>query len=115
MSPRRLAVPAVVGVAVVAASLVPLGSAAGSAAPVGADKLLHAVGYAAIAATTCRAVRARSARMLAFVAVGAVALGAGVELLQGVVPTRQPSLGDAVANAVGALVGVAAAVAARAA
>lgn len=86
--------------AVLVASLVPLGSA-GSGVP-GADKLLHAVGYGLLCAAVLRW-RRPGALGGALAAIAAVATyGAGVELLQGAVPTRSPSLLDALANALGA-------------
>ncbi|MFC7135578.1 VanZ family protein [Halobaculum litoreum] len=113
---RRLAVFVAVAATVVVASLLPGPSAAGGeptpdAAPPGTDLVLHAAGYAAVAYAMARALPARDRRRdalvpLAGVVVAAVALGAGVELAQGLVPGRTPSVLDAVANAVGALAGV---------
>jgi VanZ family protein len=106
MSPRTVA--AAVVVAVVAASLVPLGGGA-STFP---DGLFHVVGYAAVAAAVVRA-GPPTRRTLAVAVVVAVAVGAGVELLQGLVPGRTPSVADAAANLVGAVAGVTLAVVAR--
>lgn len=97
----------VVGAVVLTLSLVPLGGGAGSVgggavAGVGVDKLLHVADYAVLALALLYATRARSARVCLAVFAAAVALGGAVELLQGVVPTRHPSLLDAAANAVGA-------------
>jgi len=118
---RRLAIFAAVTGVVVTSSLVPMPAAphpASSADPVsstpGTDKLVHAVGYAAVAYTLGRALPARVRRgadgppiavLLGVVAV-ATAIGAGVEISQGIVPGRDPSALDGVANAVGAVVGV---------
>lgn len=86
--------------AVLVTSLVPLGGA-GSGVP-GTDKLLHAVGYGLLCAAVLRW-RRPVALGGALAAIAAVATyGAGVELLQGAVPTRSPSLLDAFANALGA-------------
>jgi hypothetical protein len=101
----------VVAAAVVAASLVPV--AGGGHLPalpgsVGSDALLHAVGYAVVAAAAASGLAGdgRSDRAVAVAAVVlATALGVGVELCQWPLPTRTASVGDAVANAAGALVG----------
>ena len=112
---RRLAVLAAVTAVVVASSLLPGPTGPGGeptpdVAPPGTDLLVHAVGYAAVAYALARALPPRLRRRdalgsLAGVVVATVALGAGVELAQGVVPGRDPSVRDAVANAVGALAG----------
>ncbi|MFC7069540.1 VanZ family protein [Halobaculum lipolyticum] len=112
---RRLAVFVAVAATVVAASLLPGptgpgGEPTGDVAPPGTDLVVHAVGYAAVAFTMARALPPRLRRRdavgpLAGVIVVAAALGTGVELAQGVVPGRDPSVLDAVANAVGAVVG----------
>lgn len=104
---------AVVGVAGVvgAASLVPLSGSPAGGSPLavpGGDKLLHAVGYAAVAYLFARARAAdggtpTAAALLAVVV--ATALGGGVEVLQSVVPGRTPSALDAAANAAGAVGG----------
>ncbi|GAA0207305.1 VanZ family protein [Halobaculum roseum] len=119
---RRLATFAAVTVLVVTSSLVPAPATPDRASPGGAvplpsgtDKLLHGVGYAAVAYTLGRSLpsgRRRGANgpsTVALVGVVAVAtaIGAGVEVAQGGVPGRDPSLLDGVANAVGALVGAA--------
>lgn len=88
---------------------------------VGADKVVHAVSYAVIAglAVVGLAVwgtRQRGSRAsvglagLVAVVLAVAAFGAGVEVVQSVVPGRTASGADAVANAVGAVVGVAAVV-----
>ncbi|MGB9964779.1 VanZ family protein [Halobacterium hubeiense] len=105
MTPRRWTVVAAASiVAVLAGSLAP-GSAAGGL-PAGADKLLHGVGYAAIALSLAGARRARTTRALAALVVGVAAFGAGVELLQPLVG-RAASAPDALANLVGATAGAA--------
>lgn len=100
---RRLAPLGIVG-AVVAASLLP-GSAGASALPPGSDLLLHAFGYAAVAAALAWSERVTGLRTGATLVVAVAAVGAGVELLQSPVPGRTPSVADAVANALGASVG----------
>ncbi|MFC6786437.1 hypothetical protein ACFQFH_11210 [Halobaculum halobium] len=117
---RRLVIFAAVTVLVVTSSLVPgptdaTGEPTPDVAPPGTDLLAHFVGYAAIAYTLGRALSPRrsrgdgepSASVAAVVGVVAVAtgIGAGVEVAQGVVPGRDPSALDGVANAVGAAVG----------
>ena len=96
------AVAAAATLAVVAGSLAP-GQAA-SGLPAGADKLLHATGYATIAVAVAAALGARTTRVLVAVATAATLLGAGVELLQPTVG-RTASLADGVANGLGAVVG----------
>lgn len=74
---------------------------------VGADKWVHAAGYAVVAGLAA-ATRGPRRGLLALVAVIAVvaAVGVGVEVVQSVVPGRTTSTADAVANTVGAAVGV---------
>ncbi|WP_435062496.1 hypothetical protein [Halobaculum sp. EA56] len=128
--PRRLAIFAAVTTVVVASSLVPAPVAADGeprpdVAPPGTDLLLHVVGYAAVAYTLAGAAfggrsdggvdgddggghpGAAPVAGLAGVVLVATALGAGVELAQGPVPGREPSVLDGAANAVGAAVGAA--------
>ncbi|WP_348607642.1 VanZ family protein [Halobaculum rarum] len=124
---RRLVIFAAVTGIVVTSSLVPMSTTSGQASavdgvpvPSGADKLVHGVGYAAVAYTLGRALPARLRRdgnslrpdgngpsiiVLVGVAAAATAVGAGVEFAQGTVPGRDPSLLDGIANAVGAVVG----------
>jgi len=101
---RRWAAVAVGFAAVVlAASLVPA-SAGGGSLLAGTDKLLHAVGYAAVAFAAANAPEAPTDRTLVGVVVAVAAFGAGVEVVQPVVG-RAASLGDAVANLAGAALG----------
>lgn len=100
--------------AILALSLVPLsGSGAvssassGSIAGVSADKLLHVLDYTALAIALLYARRARTVPECLVVFAATAVLGGAIELLQGPVPTRHPSLLDAVANAVGAAVATA--------
>jgi hypothetical protein len=77
---------------------------------VGADKVVHAVSYAVIAGlavwgTRVRGARADLSRLVAIVLLVA-AFGASIEVIQSVVPGRTASGGDALANTVGAVVGV---------
>lgn len=98
----RWLVVAVLAVVVLVASLVPGGGGSFSSpfGVVGADKWLHAFGYAVLAG----AVTYADGRALVGVA-AAVAYGVLVELLQLGVPYRSASTLDAVADGVGALVG----------
>ncbi len=77
---------------------------------VGPDKVVHAVSYATIAGLAVLERRTRGVRNgvvgLVAVVVVVAAFGAGVEVVQSVVPGRTASGADAVANAVGAVVGV---------
>jgi VanZ family protein len=99
---------------VLVGSLLPTPTAASEAsvvAPlgVGADKWVHAASYAVVAGLAA-ATRGWGRRVPALVAVvvAVAAFGAGVEVAQSFVPGRTASGADAVANAVGAAVGVAA-------
>ncbi len=69
----------------------------------GLDKIVHAALFAlnALFGAMSFPRRRRSS-----VVVGLVALGAVTELMQGYVPTRFPSLADAIANWVGVAVGI---------
>ncbi|MBP1987845.1 VanZ family protein [Halolamina salifodinae] len=100
--------PVAVGAVILAASLVPGGGGGATIGPVGVDKLLHGAGYAALAAATLFARRARMARVFLAVVVAVTVFGGVVELLQGPVPGRHVSALDLVADAVGALAGGAA-------
>jgi hypothetical protein len=124
---RWLGLAGLVACGLVAASLVPptlvFGSSSGGGTTtlgplglVGADKWLHAVGYAVLAGTLVPAVsRAdsdRGRRRVVLLAVTvATGVGLGVELLQWPHPGRTASLADATANLVGAVFGVGVAVA----
>lgn len=71
--------------------------------PSGSDKLVHFGVYAVMvvsAATFCR----RAGPLFVLVLL-AIAIGGLIEIAQGLVPHRSLSLGDAVANALGALFG----------
>jgi len=105
VTPRRWRVVAALSVLVVLAGSLAPGSAAGGL-PAGADKLLHAVGYAAIALSLAGARRAETPRALVAVVVAAALLGVGVEVVQPVVG-RTASVLDAAANLAGATAGAA--------
>jgi VanZ family protein len=96
--------------AVLVASVVRPPGAGGSATlllGVALDKWLHAAAYAALAATLAYAALA-AGRTLLVVAAVVAAYGLGIEGVQATLPYRTFSVADAAANAVGALVGVAA-------
>jgi VanZ family protein len=73
----------------------------------GVDKWVHAASYALVAGLAAASGQQRR-RTLALIAVvvGVTAFGVGVEVAQSFVPGRTTSAADAVANAVGAAVGV---------
>ena len=79
----------------------------GAVGPLGVvcrDKWFHAAGYATLGLTLAVALRRRSAgRTAALAAGGAVAYGAGMELLQGPLPARALDPFDAAANVAGAV------------
>lgn len=89
---------------VLATSLLPVSAAGGL--PAGADKLLHAAGYAVLALLGARALPAKAWGDLAVVALAAAGLGVAVELVQPLVG-RNASVLDGAANALGAAFGVA--------
>lgn len=107
-SVRRYALPVAVAAIVALASVVDPGGGGPRAAvgPVGADKFVHAAGYAVLTTALLAASRpgGRGRRTGATVAVVlATAFGAGLEVVQATLPARAFSLGDAAANALGAL------------
>ncbi len=74
------------------------------------DKLNHAVAFGVLAVMGGRGFKGW--RSLLMVGVGLVALGAGLELAQSVIPDRTGSVYDGLANFVGVAIGSAAAAAA---
>jgi VanZ family protein len=94
---------------VLVASLLPApGSGLGASGPLGlvaVDLWLHTVGYAVLATLVAVAIGTRERRALAAVVLAVVLYGLLIEVLQSLSPTRAASLLDAVANAVGAIVG----------
>ncbi|VEN75345.1 membrane hypothetical protein [Candidatus Desulfarcum epimagneticum] len=82
------------------ASLVP---ASGEATMGDFDKLAHFATYAGMGILSCLAFHSRPARI--FSLVFGAALGAALELAQGWVPGRSPSMMDAAANALGIIAG----------
>ncbi|MFC7167491.1 VanZ family protein [Halospeciosus flavus] len=75
---------------------------------VGLDKWLHAVGYAGLSFLVAAAFGRRGWRSLTAVVALVVVFGGAIELVQGALPWRSASVLDLLADAVGALVGVAA-------
>lgn len=113
---RRWGPPAAVAGAVLVGAVVPVdGGSAGPAWFVGLDKWLHALAFAALAVTLAAALAdGRTAvRVLALAVGAAVAYGALVETLQAPLATRHASPADLAADAVGALAGALAWLAAR--
>ncbi|CQH60660.1 VanZ family protein [Halobacterium hubeiense] len=103
MTPRRWRVLAVLSIAAVLAGSLAPGSTGGGL-PAGADKLLHAVGYATIAVSLSGARRAETGRALVSVVLAAALLGVGIEVVQPTVG-RTASVLDAAANLLGASAG----------
>lgn len=89
-------------------SLVPLPETGEPVLPsplgIGLDKWVHAGSYGLLTGLLAWARRSRTVVGVAALAALAVGYGAGIELLQGLVPSRGTSAGDFSANAVGAAV-----------
>ncbi|ELZ58143.1 MULTISPECIES: VanZ family protein [unclassified Haloferax] len=108
-NPRRAAVALGYALGVFAASVAP--TPPGSLAPmgplgvVGLDKWVHAAGYAGLGFAFASAVRARGRDEVAAAVLAAGAFGAGIELVQAVLPYRSFGVADAGANLVGAVLG----------
>jgi VanZ family protein len=75
--------------------------------PLHADKIAHAVAYAILALLFCRALRSPTAKALVLTAVLCTAYGILNEMQQSLIPGRETSGWDALANAVGASVATA--------
>lgn len=112
-SARRWALAVGVAVALLVGSLLPVPTGdSGPVVPVGpADLLAHFLGYAALGAslvyaTDSEAERDSGWRTLLGLIVIVTLYGAGVELLQGLRPTRAFSVADILANGLGGIVGV---------
>ncbi len=69
------------------------------------DKAQHSLAYFCVMAAGAFGFRRQRTRLL--LAIGLIALGAGLEVLQTHLPMRQGTLGDAMANGVGVIVGFA--------
>ncbi|MBX0294958.1 VanZ family protein [Haloarcula nitratireducens] len=87
-------------------SLLPTPESAGGQIPallgISPDKWVHAFSYGALTGLLAWGRTARRVTVVAALAGIAVAYGAGIELLQGLVPSRGTSWLDFLANAVGA-------------
>jgi VanZ family protein len=101
---RRWCPAVAVAAALLVAAVVPV-APGGGGGPVGGDKLMHAVGYAALATALTRALEGHR-RSLALAFVAAVAYGLLLESVQAPLAYRAFDLADAVANGVGSAVGV---------
>ena len=92
---------------VLVTSLLPVPEGGGEQLPllfgVAVDKWVHAAGYGLLTVLLASARRARRLAVVAALAAVVTLYGAGIELLQGLVPTRGMSAGDIVANGVGAV------------
>lgn len=93
-------------------SLVPVPASGDTVVPtllgVSLDKWVHAAGYGALTGLLARGRRTDGVAGVIAVVLVATGYGAGIELLQGFVPSRGTSGADLVANAVGAtLAGIA--------
>lgn len=102
--PRRVHVVLLAVVLFAVAALLP----GGGAPTVGGfswDKCLHAAGCAALVVIGAWAFRRDDPRALLALAALALLYGGGIELAQGLVPTRDPSLLDFAADVAGACFG----------
>jgi len=104
--PRRYLPAAGFALVLLATSLTPVPEGASEQVPpllgVALDKWVHALSYGVLTALLAWARRARSLPLVAALAAVAVCYGAGIELLQGLVPSRGLSGTDFLANVVGA-------------
>jgi VanZ family protein len=89
-----------------AVSLLPAPETGGPPLPaplgIALDKWVHAGSYGVLTGLLARARRSRDAVVVGALAAFAIGYGVGIELLQGLVPSRGTSGADAVANTVGA-------------
>jgi len=69
------------------------------------DKWVHVGSYGLLTVLLAWGLHTRTLSVVAAVALVAVCYGGGIELLQGLVPSRSPSVADMVANTVGAVAG----------
>ncbi|MFC7018188.1 MULTISPECIES: VanZ family protein [Haloarcula] len=88
-------------------SLVPIPANGDTAVPtllgVGLDKWVHAVSYGVLTGLLARGRQSQDVAGVTAVVLVAIGYGAGVEVLQGFVPSRGTSGADVLANAVGAV------------
>ena len=112
MTVRRFTPAILVATAIFVGSIAPAPSEMGVLRPrflLSLDKVAHFVGYALLGGTLAAAMEETppSRGTLAIVLVALVAVyGAGLEVLQSLLPTRGFSIGDMLANALGGLFGV---------
>lgn len=101
---RRLIGALVLGMAVV---ILPWMGATPALAPPGdgySDKIMHVACFAGLGLFGFWAYRSRLARMVLLLSL--LALGVGIELIQGMVPERQASTGDVLADATGLVLAI---------
>lgn len=94
-------------VALVLASVIPIPGSSGSPSvlPFSPTAPFHLVGYGVLGALTIDAVGPRRGAM-AFAALFAMSVGAGIEVLQVTIPWRTFAIADLAINALGAVAGV---------
>jgi len=68
------------------------------------DKIVHLTAYAGAAMLWCWAATNRRALLLALPIL--ICYGVGLEFAQGLTPDRTPSIGDAIANSLGVIIGL---------
>lgn len=75
------------------------------------DKVVHFFGYGALAFLP--ALLISNKRYLAMLAIALMGFGVGIELAQELVPGRDGTIGDAITNSIGVIIGIVAAIATR--
>lgn len=104
--PLRAAIVGGVAACILVASVVdPGGSVPRTLFGVGITVPFHLIGYAALSGTLGYALAAADRRTLVLAVVLATLYGAGIELLQGMIPARTMAVGDVLLNFAGAILG----------
>lgn len=101
---------ALYGAAIVLASISPgIGPSPDSTGPfglLGADVWLHGVSFAVLGVMSMRSLRPRTIRTALTLLVGLIVMGGAIEVVQHWIPGRTTELSDALADGVGAAIGI---------